>query len=494
VANFEIVDPRADATIHSFRAFGYDIGAAIADVVDNSISAEAQTIDIYFHWQGKDSYIWIKDDGQGMDDEKLKIAMRPGSFSPDTERKPKDLGRFGLGLKTASFSQCRILSVKSWTKYSGIAQRFWDLKYVEKENEWRLQFGLGPSATALNLKNGSASGTVVIWEDLDRLTKGQSTEDARSRRKFNDTIAKVEEHLGMTFHRFLTGKNKLTITINGNVVIPWDPFLENDVATQVVAKSEILPLGDKKPATATAYVLPHHSKISDELYKKSGTSRGWTAMQGFYIYREDRLLSSGDWLGLGFKKEDHHKLARICIDLPSALDEEWQIDVKKCTVIPHPSNAVALKRLADATRARACQIYRHRGKTVARGVKNSTYVWDQKKKQGKHFFAINRKHPLIEALLKTKQPTTEEIRNAIRLLEETVPAECIQQVQQEQPDSIAPPFEDDTTKLLELAIATYNSFIKENSKVRSLAMVSNIDPFDRYPEVIQSLREKINAH
>ena len=103
--------PEASSMIETFRAIGYSIEAAVADIIDNSISARAKNIWINFEWEGSETWLAVKDDGSGMNNDELVQAMRPDSKNPLDDRSTKDLGRFGLGLKTASFSQCRLLSV-----------------------------------------------------------------------------------------------------------------------------------------------------------------------------------------------------------------------------------------------------------------------------------------------------------------------------------------------------------------------------------------------
>ena len=110
---YEYAIPRADATIQSYRAIGYDLPTAIADIIDNSLSAGAVNVWLMFEWDGDNSWITVRDDGCGMDEVELVNAMRPGSCSPLDERSERDLGRFGLGLKTAAFSQAKRLIVRS---------------------------------------------------------------------------------------------------------------------------------------------------------------------------------------------------------------------------------------------------------------------------------------------------------------------------------------------------------------------------------------------
>lgn len=174
---YEIVEPDAAAMTEALRAFGYDLSTAIADILDNSISAKAKKIDVQFHWAGARSWIRISDDGNGMDADELKAAMRLRSRNPREERAAADLGRFGLGLKTASFSQCRRLTVRSKKRGRTSTTRCWDLDYIEAEKTWALIEGAHPDTTEASFTQQVAefdgedsSGTVVMWEKLDRVT------------------------------------------------------------------------------------------------------------------------------------------------------------------------------------------------------------------------------------------------------------------------------------------------------------------------------------
>ena len=128
--------PYAPTLIESTRAIGYSLNAAIADIIDNSIAACSKTIDIFFFPVG-DAYIAILDDGVGMDSNDIDIAMQYGSKDPLDIRDKRDLGRFGLGLKTASLSQCRVLTVIS-KKGNSIEARRWDIDYVSQTGQWSL--------------------------------------------------------------------------------------------------------------------------------------------------------------------------------------------------------------------------------------------------------------------------------------------------------------------------------------------------------------------
>lgn len=218
---YEISSPKPGALIESLRSVGYSVPTAIADILDNSIAAHASNIWIEFHWAGPDSRVSVIDDGDGMSEETLAAAMRPGSANPLDSRKPDDLGRFGLGLKTASFSQCRKLTVWSRQDHGEIAGRCWDLDYVAKHDEWRLlRAGAPRGLDAFGQLGGLRSGTVVLWEQLDRAVDKSPASSREAHSRFLQLIEDVRAHLAMIFHRFLDGTASgrsaaLQIFING---------------------------------------------------------------------------------------------------------------------------------------------------------------------------------------------------------------------------------------------------------------------------------------
>ena len=293
--------PEASSMIETFRAIGYSLETAIADIIDNSISANAKNIYINRLWRGGQSVITIKDDGVGMNSLEIIHAMRPGAQNPLSDRSETDLGRFGLGLKTASFSQCRKLSVLSKRNGENSAFWTWDLDYVSQCDKWELLQWM-PEEFKGELDN-LQSGTLVVWSDLDRVLPAQTAEiDDNAKRKFSDTLDKVKNHLVMTFHRFIEEK-AIKIFWCEHEIEAWNPFFLNETKTQELP-TEIINGGAKMKG----YVLPHKNNFSSEqAYKKAEGMNGYPAMQGFYIYRGNRLLLAGDWLGL-FRKEEHYKM------------------------------------------------------------------------------------------------------------------------------------------------------------------------------------------
>ena len=491
---FYIAEPRADAMIHSLRAFGYDLSTAVADLIDNSISADAKNIWLNFFWDGESSSFSIKDDGRGMTEEVLFNAMRPGSQSPLDPRDPKDLGRFGLGLKTASFSQCKRVTVRTKTKGNLVATRCWDLDYVTETKEWRLLKNASESSEKyLSGLSGLESGTLVLWEKMDRLVPGTRTDDPVAHKRFLEHVDDVKKYLSMVFHRFLERGDRLKIWLSDRPIGHWDPYLKNEKARQELPTEILLFSGQQ--VIVKPFVLPHQSKIDPETHAEAAGPRGWNAQQGFYIYRNERLLVPGDWLGLGFQKEEHYKLARIQVDIPNTMDNDWAIDVKKSRARPPASLRMDLKRIARLTREKAVAIYRHRGKILARENSDpNMFPWFKKVKHGKIHYSINREWPMVIESLNCSAEHKKAVSALLRLLEETVPVPMITLESSEHPDKLSMPFEGaQTQEILEIMMQAYISLVKtgispEDAKKRIMTM----EPFFYYEELAAIFIEKLS--
>jgi len=484
---YDIAQPEPSALVESLRAFGYSLRTAIADLVDNCISASAKNVWIRFEWDGAHSFVSIRDDGSGMTEAELVTAMKPGSRSPLEDRAPSDLGRFGLGLKTASFSQCRRVSVVTKTKDTDCVARCWDLDYIA--NEWRLLKKINQYRLTKAGEELAQQGTIVLWEKMDRVTGSAKTDDRNAYNRFLESIDEVKEHLAMVFHRYLEKRSGINIFVNGRQIEAWDPFLRRERATQELPSEKLFCKGAQ--LTVTPYVLPHQSKLTPDAHRAAAGPKGWNAQQGFYIYRNERLLVPGDWLGLGFRKEEHHKLARILIDIPNNMDDEWQIDVKKSRARPPGYLRSDLKRIAKLTRERAVQIYRHRGKVIARrSSQNHVFLWQQKTRHGKYFYEINREHPLIQSSL--RDIGADKIEPILRLLEETIPASHIIITSSEEPDKMGGQLEGAKyAEVRPLLITVFNSYQKSGfSRDEIFDRLTTMEPFSQNPEFIQTFKEE----
>ena len=460
--SFDLVAPRADVLMESLRATGYSLPDAVCDLIDNSITAGAGNIWLNFHWAGVNSWASILDDGFGMSESELIDAMRIGSRSPREVREPSDLGRYGLGLKTASISQARSLTVATHTPNKhGIHTRRWDLDHLASSGEWQLLSVPAETITGGNVSRLSQlkHGSLVVWNKLDRLVGDVGVDNVRARQQFHNALRGVEEHIAMVFHRIMTERNAVSIHLNDEPIRPWDPFLADEPATQRMS-TETLGQPDAM-LTVTPYVLPHHSRISAEKHRMGGGPAGWNAQQGFYVYRNRRLLLPGDWLGLGFMKEEHYKLARIQLDLSNSSDHEWEIDVRKSRACPPLSNRDDLKRIAQAVRKRAVTVYRHRGKTLARTVRKSpVFVWQRHVRGNRVSYVINREHPLVSDALGTKPVDARKLQQLLRLIEEYVPVQQIWVDMAEGDESQGQPFESaEEREIVGLIRTLYSAFI-----------------------------------
>jgi hypothetical protein len=480
--------PEASSMIETFRAIGYSIETAVADIFDNSISADAKNIWLNFGWKGSESWLSVKDDGVGMDNDELVQAMRPGSRNPLEDRSSKDLGRFGLGLKTASFSQCRKLSVLS--KKEGIKPVFWtwDLDFVKDYGKWELLKYL-PDSKFVNEMAEMKSGTVVIWNDIDRLVKSFHPDDTKALDKFLFIMEQVKKHLAMVFHRFIEN-GKLKIWFQGRPVKAWNPFLPTEAATQIFPDELI---HDGK-VIVKGFILPHKSKISEETYKEAEGPKGWSEQQGFYVYRNERLLLSGDWLGI-YRKEEHYKLARIQIDLPNSLDAEWQIDIKKSVARPPIVLREQLKAYSSKVRSQAVEVYRHKGRTVKQ-LPGQKFVplWIDHKRGDKWFYKINREHPLIEkSIIMAASEPAKAVESLIRFIEETIPAKSIYIREASDEDAVGKPFEGiDQEPIRKTMKQMYDKLIGEGkSDELAKAIIFNIEPFNHFPHFLEFINSEI---
>jgi hypothetical protein len=479
----EIAKPSPKSTINSYRSFGYNLSTAIADIVDNSISADANEIRIDYKWNGQDSFITISDDGNGMNKEELVLAMTPGSKDPEEERAEKDLGRFGMGLKTASFSQCKRLTCITKREKYALIKRCWDIDFINKENEWRL-LDYVSDTSFLEKINTQKSGTLILWEKLDRIVGNAESNNESVKNAFYQEMQNTRQHLSLVFHKFIESK-RIKIFFQGEEIEPYNPFLLN-----LNPKPE-MGLPEKfGNVEITYFILPHMSEIGHEDYEKSGGSLGWFQQQGFYIYRGDRLLVAGDWLGLE-KKRDYSKLARISINFSNTNDFNWNLDIKKSTATPPVEIRRELARIAKIATMKSAKIYNWRGQKTLDEVKNTTYepLWkDEITREGIKKYKINRKHPIINSLLSEKDKLANK---ALKLLEENVPIELILSNQNEDPafHELEKHTENPSDELINLAIELYNIYVKQGIP-ESLAkqQIMSSTPFNLFPLINDYLK------
>lgn len=396
--------PRASALVESLRDVGYSLQTALADVVDNSITAGARQIELLADTHGEHPAIGILDDGLGMTEEELFEAMRPGTTNPRETRDPSDLGRFGLGLKTASFSQCRRLTVVT-RRDDRISAAVWDLDKVAARDNWIVQVPDDPTKLRWVDMLGR-SGTLVVWEKLDRPT---AKSQGGSRGDFVRQLSVTARHIGFVFHRFLSGRGRVEVSLNGRAIEPIDPFHSHDGATQYHAEEQInLPTGQVKIRPIT---LPHHQKVSKSDWQKYAGPEGYVANQGFYLYRNRRLIVHGTWFRLA-RKLELTKLARVAIDIPNTMDEEWRIDVKKASAWPPAPVRKRLAKIVDRLVAASKRTYTERGRRQT--TDDRLPVWNRIINKNLVSYDIAHEHAIIQIFQNGLAP--DQVRDFERLL------------------------------------------------------------------------------
>ena len=477
--------PTADVLMSSMRSMGYTFEAAIADIVDNSISAAASEIQIRFPVDPIDLFVAVCDNGSGMNRDELFDAMKYGSSLKRGKRQESDLGRFGLGLKSASLSQCRKLTVVS--KKAGILSAFtWDLDVVEEKKDWIMLERAAEEIQSfrfIDYLNEKESGTIVIWEDFDIIRESSGNEYAELMEHQSET----SDYLSLIFHRYLnkTGTNKLTIRINEYALKGLDPFLENHPKTtsrlpfSVVIKDRS---GVEQKMTVQVFVLPFQKDLSQEDKKNSGGIENYRSKQGFYIYRNERLIIWGTWFGR--QRDELTKYARIRVDIPNTLDEIWGIDIKKQNAKIPSSIKKRLTRAVDEAMDISVKKQTYRGR-IAKIDEDTDYIWDRKEDRGTVTYQINRNSRIFD-LLKGKIDDTAwgYVDMVLDEIEANIPYQQIyidksqnkvdEQISEEQKAEIA-----DKARIL-IAMA---KDMGGDSFVNIIDRLWNSEPFNKVPEL-----------
>jgi len=413
--------PAASDLLESMRALGYSFEAAVADLLDNSVSAQSSSIDIKFS-PHDDPYVAILDNGTGMLPADLTAAMRHGSKNPNLARNEQDLGRFGLGLKTASLSQCRRLTVVSLCE-GFLSGRCWDLNHIAVRQDWML-LQLSDAELAglpcIDQLQNHGHGTLVLWQNFDRLGAGEHSIE----RAFGNRMDLLREHLSLVFHRVLTptpGSSAVTITINNNPVRPFDPFLTRNKATQALPPQDFPLAGER--VHVQPYILPHISRLSNEDLRLAGGEDGLRRNQGFYVYRNRRLISWGSWFRL-VRQEELTKLARVQVDLSNQLDHLWKLDITKSTTYPPEALREGLKQIIGRITEGSRNVFVFKGKKASND--RIIHAWDRSIVRDGVSYRINREHPLFSALTEEVPSQTRNLlHDTFDLLEQMIPLDAI---------------------------------------------------------------------
>jgi hypothetical protein len=412
--------PSASILIESMRDIGYSLETALADVIDNSITAGASTVEMLADTSGADPKFAIVDDGSGMTYDELIQAMRLGSQNPLDPRTPDDLGRFGLGLKTASFSQCRRLTVVSRQAGTTVCAR-WDLDRVAETNDWTLEIPDDEADIPWADRLGN-SGTLVLWEEIDRLIDAGDTD--RGNRYLVNRLNDAIEHLELIFHRFLSGEKglpKVSIKLNNHPLRPFDPFHSAHPAT-ISGPPEKIRVGSHE-VTLQTFTLPHHKKVTPAEWERYAGKAGYVKNQGFYVYRGGRLIIHGTWFNLA-RQMELTKLCRVRIDMPNELDEEWKIDVKKSSAQPPPRVRARLRSIIETIGATSKRVYTARGRRLI--TDSRLPVWQRVQDKNEISYHLNDEHPVL-ADFKKRLPSElhSDFAQVLALASSSIPVDAL---------------------------------------------------------------------
>ncbi len=336
--NDVLLPPDPERVMEGLRDTGYNFNTALADIIDNSVAADATKIDISVDMDPRGEVtVYIADNGTGMDEEGLKNAMRYGSKQRED---PSSLGKFGLGLKTSSTAFCRCLSVISRGAGDDSVRKVqWDLDYIAQTNGWNLKQQI-PSEDEIEMLDATAdggTGTVVVWEKIDRLLKKYHNMGS-ARNALKKITSELQFHISMVYQRFLDPSDErarnVQISLNGIQIQAWDPFCISEPDTEKLC-DEIIDAemeGEEEPKTFTirAFMLPRRENFSTSQARDD--ARLSNDRQGFYIYRENRLIHAGEWLGM-FSKEPHFSLLRVEFSFDHTLDDLFNVDIKKSRIL-----------------------------------------------------------------------------------------------------------------------------------------------------------------
>lgn len=403
----------------SMRAVGYSLRTALADIVDNSLAARARAIEILFE-SGPTPYIAVLDDGEGMDARAAREAMQLAGRSSLSDRDSSDLGRFGLGLKTASLSQCRQLTVVS-KQSSTLVGLEWDLDHIAQANEWSLnvldldEIEVVPGFARLAEQE---SGTLVVWRRLDRLLEagGDSADH------LDAAMVDARDHLSLVFHRFLSGDDapRVALSVNEVSIDPVDPFLTKSRRTQASRKEDIAYQG--AAIEVRAFTLPFINKMTRRERELAAVAGALRDSQGFYIYRGARLVIWGTWFRL-MPKSESGKLTRVRVDIPNSLDHLWSLDIKKSSAVPPAAVRARLRELATTMAEPGRKAISFRGRKAA---EEDAVIrpWELVLDRDSFRYGINRNHPMLGGFVDGLEPyQVAQFDAVLRVLEGTFPVQ-----------------------------------------------------------------------
>lgn len=482
--------PLAPILVESTRSIGYTFESALADIIDNSLSVNATIIGVEYGSKAANAYLCVVDNGAGMDKEELRAAMRYGSRSSLEARNSVDLGRFGLGMKTATMSQCRELTVVS-KKDGKLSAAVWDLDYVIERSDWVIKEfseaeinNLG--IPALEGLKKFDSGTLVMWRKFDKLER--SAKDFNG--SFLDKVNSARDHVALVFHRYISGDGfsvPIKIYFNREPVAARDPFLTAHPGTQPLEERTIRI--DESEILVKPYILPYISKINEKHLSYLGQKEDLKKNQGFYLYRNKRLIVWGTWFGL-HRQYELEKLTRIRVDIPSELDSLWSIDIKKSTaILPDKIKKNLIEIIANSVPKSKSELTYKGRKTSNSDIKTA---WYEVENRGTFQYKISRDTALFKLVESHIDGSGLKYMEAfLRDLEDQLPyIPVYKNIAESKVYDETPQISED--EILLLAESNIEMLVSSGfSESDAVAMISNEYTYSRYPSVIAALKERL---
>jgi len=463
----------------SARSFGnYDLSSALADLLDNSIKAKSRNIEIKCIRKDDGPEVRILDDGGGMSLIELHRAMRPASTNPDEKRASDDLGRFGWGMKSASLSQCRLLTVI--TRRDGVLSgASWDLDNLAN---WKMGVLEPDDIQALaNLELLERDGTEIIWCKCDRLSEfGQV-----GGKGFNDIVAHAKEQLSLIFHRYLGGEEglrRLRVCFNGDALKPADPFFRHHEATQPQPKETLTLKG--QPVEVQAFILPHYSKITAGEHDRLGAEEGLVRNQGFYVYRQYRLIIYGTWFRL-VKHGELSQLVRIAINIPNSLDDIWKITLDKADAQLPSGLKSRLRDIVDELKRKSGKVFQSRGGRI-RVEAGRTSVWAKYVRNGEVRYYLNREHPQIAGILDDEdKEKAKAFAAALGIIEDCFPVLSIGEDYSSRPEMMNQSAVDRITFIEKLDAALPSLLLYAGGNMKTLLeILTSTEPWSNHADIV----------
>ena len=381
--------PRPSALLFAIRAVGYSFETAVADIIDNSIAAQATRIDIYSEPSGTPYFAFL-DDGTGMTADELENALLLGSDRTGRSDSGRELGRYGLGLKSASLSQCRKLSVAT-KQGNEIRAMVFSLDEIENRGDWVTLSLSRKEAEAIPEFSRLAalkSGTLVVWQDFDKLRRNSSSFET----SFRSLVESAKRHVEYVFHRFW---GEIGIRFNEEPVEKRDPFLLDSYGLQQEGRPVVVTI-EGHDIAITPFSLPYANALTAEQKKLLGNPKSIYDEQGLYLYRNKRLIAWGSWFRTEVRSETN-KLARVRVDIPAALDDVWTLDVKKSSAtVPDRIKSKIKIAVNDSTFRSHRAVQKQGGKETL----SEHNVWERTA-LGKDSvrYSINRNNPICRELV-----------------------------------------------------------------------------------------------